>query len=77
MSVLFYRAQRVIEQGFSARRDYLLKDGQTLLGGPDHYARLSAAKHPGEFLLAGSSLLSGHDFQKDPRRAPSRSFVQQ
>jgi hypothetical protein len=43
----------VIEHGFSARREYLLKDGQTLVGGPDHYARLSAAKHLREFLLAG------------------------
>jgi hypothetical protein len=48
-----YQALRVIEHGFSARREYLLKDGETLLGGPDHYARLSAAKHLREFLLAG------------------------
>ena len=34
MSALFYRALRVIEHGFSARREYLLKDGQTLVGGP-------------------------------------------
>ena len=32
---LFYRALRVIEHGFSARREYLLKDGQTLVAGPD------------------------------------------
>ena len=34
MLALFYRALRVIEHGFSARREYLLKDGQTLVGGP-------------------------------------------
>jgi hypothetical protein len=38
MLALFYRVLRVIEHGFSARPEYLLKDGQTLLGGPDHYA---------------------------------------
>src|SRR5688572_2554927 len=31
MLALFYRALRVIEHGFSARREYLLKDGQTLV----------------------------------------------
>jgi hypothetical protein len=41
MLALFYRALRVIEHGFSARREYLLKDGQTLVGGPDHQAQLS------------------------------------
>jgi hypothetical protein len=35
--------------GFSARREYVLKDGQTIVGGPDHYARLSAKKHLREF----------------------------
>ena len=53
MLALFYRALRVIEHGFSARREYLLKDGTTFVGGPDHYARLSAVKHYREFLLAG------------------------
>ena len=34
MFALFYRALRVIEHGFSARREYLLKDGTTSVGGP-------------------------------------------
>ena len=50
---LFFRALRAIEHGFSVRREYVLKSGETVLGGPDHYARLSAAKHLREFMLAG------------------------
>ena len=64
MMELFYRALRVIEHGFSARREYLLKDGQTLIGGPDHYARLSAAKHLREFLLAGRPIPREEESQR-------------
>ena len=39
---LFYRALRVIEHAFSARREYMTKEGEILYGGPDHYARLAA-----------------------------------
>ena len=53
MRGLFYRALHAIEQGFDAVREYPLKDGQVLYGGPDHYARLSAVKHLRDFLTAG------------------------
>ena len=39
---LFYRAVRVIEDAFSATREYTTKEGQVFSGGPDHYARLAA-----------------------------------
>ena len=50
---LFYRALRAIEDAFSAEREYSTKDGQIFKGGPDHYARLAAAKHLREFITAG------------------------
>ena len=53
MHAMFYRCLRVIEHAFSARREYLNKDGQILYGGPDHYARLAAGKHFRDFLAAG------------------------
>ena len=40
MRATFYRALRVIEHAFSARREYITKDGQIVYGGQDHYARL-------------------------------------
>jgi hypothetical protein len=52
MRALFYRALRTIEQAFSARREYLAKDGQIIHGGPDHYARLAAGKHLRDFMAA-------------------------
>jgi hypothetical protein len=42
----------------------MLKDGRTLVGGPDHYARLTAAKHLREFLLAGRPLSKKEDRSK-------------
>src|SRR6476619_1614723 len=53
MRAMFYRALRTIEQAFSARREYMTKDGEILYGGPDHYARLAATKHFRDFLAAG------------------------
>ena len=53
MRDLFYRALRVIEDAFSAKREYSTKDGQIFTGGPDHYARLAAAKHLRELIMAG------------------------
>ena len=42
---LFYRSLRAIEQAFSAKKEYLTKEGQIIYGGPDHYARWRATKH--------------------------------
>ncbi len=42
----------------------MLKDGRTLVGGPDHYARLSAAKYLREFLLSGRPLCKEEDRSK-------------
>ena len=53
MRAMFYGALRVIEHAFSARREYMTKDGQIVFGWPDHYARLSATKHFRDFLMAG------------------------
>jgi hypothetical protein len=53
MRAMFYRCLRVIEHAFSARREYLTRDGQIIYGGPDHYARLAAGKHFRDFLAAG------------------------
>ena len=44
---------RAIEHAFSARREYMTKEGEILYGGPDHYARLAATKHFRDFLGAG------------------------
>jgi hypothetical protein len=52
MRAVFYRSLRAIEHALSARREYLTKDGQIILGGPDHYARLAATKHYRDFLMA-------------------------
>ena len=52
MRAVFYRSLGTIEDAFSARREYLTKDGQIILGGPDHYARLAATKHFRDFLMA-------------------------
>jgi hypothetical protein len=35
MRAMFYRALRVIDHAFSARREYMTKDGQIVYGGPD------------------------------------------
>jgi hypothetical protein len=53
MRAVFYRSLGVIEDAFSARREYVTKDGQIIQGGPDHYARLAATKHFRDFLTAG------------------------
>jgi hypothetical protein len=53
MRGMFYRSLRAIEHAFSARREYMTKDGQLISGGPDHYARLAATKHLRDFLAAG------------------------
>jgi len=50
----------------SARREYLTKDGQIILGGPDHYARLAATKHYRDFLMA-SRPASKQPEEKDKR----------
>ena len=50
---LFYRAVRVIEEAMDAQREYTTREGEVLQGGPDHYARLAAAKHLRDFLTAG------------------------
>lgn len=50
---LFYLSLQVIEDAFSAKREYSTKDGQIFTGGPDHYARLAAAKHLRELIMAG------------------------
>jgi hypothetical protein len=52
MRAVFYRSIRAVEHALSARREYLTKDGQIILGGPDHYARLAATKHYRDFLMA-------------------------
>jgi hypothetical protein len=52
MRAVFYQSMHVIEDALSARREYLTKDGQIILGGPDHYARLAATKHFRDFLMA-------------------------
>jgi hypothetical protein len=52
MRAVFYRSLGVIEDAFSARREYVTKDGQIMQGGPDHYARLAATKHFRDFLMA-------------------------
>ena len=52
MRAVFYQSMRAIEHALSARREYLTKDGQIILGGPDHYARLAATKHYRDFLMA-------------------------
>ena len=53
MHALFFRVLRTIEHAFSARREYMTKDGQIVHGGPDHYARLAAVKHFRDLLMAG------------------------
>jgi hypothetical protein len=50
----------VIEDAFSATREYTTKEGQVFSGGPDHYAPLAATKHLPDFLSA-------------PSRRPNRS----
>ena len=50
---LCYRATRVIEDALEATREYTTKYGKVFGGGPDHYARLAATKHPRDFLGAG------------------------
>jgi uncharacterized protein YciI len=50
---LFYRSIRIIEEAFEARREYTSREGEVLQGGPDHYARLAAAKQLRDFLTAG------------------------
>jgi hypothetical protein len=52
MRAVFYRSMGAIEDGLSARREYVTKDGQIIQGGPDHYARLAATKHYRDFLMA-------------------------
>ncbi|MBC8164682.1 MAG: hypothetical protein H7Y20_02285 [Bryobacteraceae bacterium] len=53
MEAMFYRAMRTIEHAFSARKEYMTKDGQIVYGGPDHYARLASTKHLRDFANAG------------------------
>jgi hypothetical protein len=53
MHAMFFRSLRAVDHAFSARREYMTKDGQIVYGGPDHYARLAAAKHFRDFLAAG------------------------
>ncbi len=50
---LFYRSVHVIEEAFQARREYTTKEGEVQQGGPDHYARLAAAKQLRDLLTAG------------------------
>jgi hypothetical protein len=52
MRAVFYQSMRAVEDALSARREYVTKDGQIMLGGPDHYARLAATKHFRDFLMA-------------------------
>jgi hypothetical protein len=56
MRAVFYRSMRAIEHALSARREYLTKDGQIILGGPDHYALLAATKHFRDFLMASQEI---------------------
>jgi len=63
---LFYRAVRVIEESFSATREYMTKEGQVVSGGPDHYARLAAAKHWREFVSAGRPTLKPAEQKRGP-----------
>jgi hypothetical protein len=55
MLELFYRSLHVIEEAFAATREYTTKDGSVFNGGPDHYARLAAAKQLRDFITAGRS----------------------
>ena len=52
---LFYRAMHAIEMALTATREYATKDGEIYQGGPDHYARMTAAKQLLSFLTAGRS----------------------
>jgi hypothetical protein len=45
LHTLYFRSLRVIEQAFSARKEYCTKSGVIFKGGPDHYARMAATKH--------------------------------
>src|SRR4051812_7793299 len=50
---LFYRSVHAIAEAFDARREYTPREGEVLQRGPDHYARLAAAKQLRDFLTAG------------------------
>jgi hypothetical protein len=65
MRALFYRSLRAIEQALNARREYMTKEGQIIGGGPDHYARLAATKHLGDYL--GCRSTSGPDSRRSKR----------
>jgi hypothetical protein len=66
MRAIFYQSMHVVEDALSARREYLTKDGQIILGGPDHYARLAATKHYRDFLMASRPALKQPE-EKDKR----------
>jgi hypothetical protein len=51
--VLFQRMLTVIEEAFGATRPGITEDGQRYDLGPDHYARLTAAKRFIELVTAG------------------------
>jgi hypothetical protein len=53
MLEMFYRSLFVIVEAFDATREYTTKDGSVFHGGPDHYARLAAAKQVRDFITAG------------------------
>lgn len=53
MHALFFLALRVIRDACSARREYMTKDGERIVGGPDHYARLAATKHFRDLMTVG------------------------
>ena len=53
MHAMISRALRAVDHAFSARREYMTKDGNIVYGGPDHYARLAAVKHFRDFMPAG------------------------
>ena len=63
---MFYLMLRTIEHGFSARKEYMTKDGQVIYGGADHYARLAAGKHLRELCAAGRPAPK-HPEKQEPR----------
>ena len=71
----FARALTCIEEALDARRIQILKDGTQIDAGPDHYARLAAAKRLLEYLLAGRPVPQAKPEEETKRKPTWEDFM--
>lgn len=65
---LFHKSLRVLDEAMDAKGVHLTKEGNAIVLGPDHYARMTAVLRFVKILTAGRPTPKAEDTTKDDRR---------